>query len=153
MKKCTWCGQEYPDGTRLCATDGQPLEPDEQTNTPKTPSQLSLSNGRPVPITIICIIGIAIVLLSLPSFPRMARILKEVYGDLYVLFWVTSLFITVTSLIGYWLMRRWGVYLYAATFVIGTAYGLVAGIPFTLGGVLVPIGISAIGIAYIRRMR
>jgi hypothetical protein len=27
MKKCSYCGKEYPDDATVCAIDGQPLEP------------------------------------------------------------------------------------------------------------------------------
>ena len=27
MKRCTYCGKEYPDDAVVCATDGQPLQP------------------------------------------------------------------------------------------------------------------------------
>lgn len=39
MKKCTYCGKEYPDETKACAIDSQPLE----TITP-LPSKASVSN-------------------------------------------------------------------------------------------------------------
>ena len=28
MKKCTYCGKEYPEGAEVCAIDGQPLVSD-----------------------------------------------------------------------------------------------------------------------------
>ena len=28
MKKCPWCGKEYPDDVSVCVTDGNPLESD-----------------------------------------------------------------------------------------------------------------------------
>jgi len=34
MKKCSYCGKEYPDDALVCATDGQPLQP----VTPPTPA-------------------------------------------------------------------------------------------------------------------
>ena len=120
--------------------------------TPET-GHLPSSPLRPILITIICVIGIGAVLLSLPAIPRMATVLRESYGAWYVVVWVISLLITVVSLVGYWLMRRWGVYLYVTTFVAGTALGLAAGLPFTLPSVIVPLAISAIGAAYFRRMK
>src|SRR5579859_2588075 len=35
MKKCDWCGQEYPDSTEQCTVDGRALAlPAEQHSTP-----------------------------------------------------------------------------------------------------------------------
>jgi hypothetical protein len=35
MKKCTYCGKEYPDEAEVCAIDHKPLKPDAPTSSPK----------------------------------------------------------------------------------------------------------------------
>lgn len=109
--------------------------------------------GRPVLITVICVIGFGSVLLALPAIPRMVSVLGESYGAWYVPVWIGSLALTFISLVGYWLMRRWGVYLYVAAFLAGTVLGIVAGLPFTVQGIIVPVAVSVIGAVYLRQMR
>jgi len=50
-------------------------------------------------------------------------------------------------------MQRWGLYIYVAMFVVGTVVGLMAGIPFTIVGVLVPLVVIAVGITYWKKMQ
>lgn len=110
------------------------------------------TSERPILITGLCVIGIGALLLTLPFIPSMAATFTESYSW-YAPVWVSSLLITFVSLVGYWLMRRWGVYLYTTAFLVGTALGIVAGLPFTVRGVVVPLGVIAVGAVYFRRMR
>lgn len=55
-------------------------------------------------------------------------------------------------MVGYWRMRRWGVYLYAAGFAVGTLFGILTRVPFTVIGTVVPILVVAVGVFYYRRM-
>ena len=43
MRKCTWCGKEYPDTAEQCAIDGQPLV----GPAPQTPRQTQLDRNEP----------------------------------------------------------------------------------------------------------
>ncbi len=113
---------------------------------------LNATGRRPVVITVFCILGMGIMLLSLLAAPQMVKLLKESIGPWYVPIWIASVVITIVSLIGYWLMRRWGVYLYTATFIAGTVFGLIFGIPFSVPGLLVPFVVIALGFSYFRRM-
>ena len=36
MKKCPWCGKEYPDDVSVCVTDQSPLESDSATAVTQT---------------------------------------------------------------------------------------------------------------------
>ncbi len=107
---------------------------------------------RPRIITIACIVGFVVFGLSLFGLPTMYTMLTAAYGDWYGPIWLLSLGLTFASLIGYWRMKRWGVLLYVGAFIVGTAVGILLGLPFTIPGVIVPALISALGLAYLRRM-
>lgn len=56
MRKCTYCGKEYPDDVNECPEDGQPLTPKPGTPPPLPPgvgmqSQASAKNGEPLATT------------------------------------------------------------------------------------------------------
>ena len=112
-----------------------------------------MPQNRPLAITVICIIGFLGFGLSLFTMPALYGTLTATYGAWYGPFWVASLALTLVSLIGYWLMKKWGVFLYIGTFIAGTAVGVLQGIPFTPLGLVVPLLISALGLVYLRRMR
>ena len=58
----------------------------------------------------------------------------------------------VAGLVGYWLMRRWGLYLYASMTALSLVYALASG-SFSLSSSLSSLAITAIGCAYYARMR
>src|SRR6478736_2801392 len=91
MKKCTWCGKEYPDDVKLCAIDHQPLQPIERAIAPEQSpdSSAKAAGGRPAVITIICVVGFI--------------------SGLFTLITVA----THADDIGLFNMRRWGLYTYA----------------------------------------
>lgn len=66
MKKCTYCGKEYPVEEFVCAVDGQPL----MDTAVKIPLQLSITFGKKHPnisITIkimLCIVWVLLLMLS-----------------------------------------------------------------------------------------
>ena len=112
-----------------------------------------MQQNRPLAITIICIIGFLGFGLSLFTMPALYGTLTATYGAWYGPFWVASLALTLVSLIGYWLMKKWGVFLYIGTFIAGSVVGVLQGIPFTALGLAVPLLISVLGLVYLRRMR
>jgi hypothetical protein len=105
-----------------------------------------------MPVVLLCGIGLGSIILSLPTLPRAGAVLATGFGSWYVPVWIASLVGTVLCLVGYWRMQRWGVYLYTAMFVVLTSIGLIAGLPFTMAGVLVPLLIIGVGFVYLRRM-
>jgi hypothetical protein len=107
---------------------------------------------RPMIITISCTIGFVVFGLSTLTIPSMYGMITAAYGDWYGPVWLLFLGLTLASLIGYWRMKRWGVFLYVGAFIVGTAAGILLGLPFTIPGVIVPALISALGLAYLRRM-
>jgi hypothetical protein len=61
------------------------------------------------------------------------------------------LLLAALGCVGYWKMRRWGVYTYTAMVVLSTAYDLAIEVPFGVA-YLTPVAICAIGWLYFRRM-
>ena len=119
--------------------------------------------SRPILISILCVLTLATFALNLVLLPAAAGGLREAYGIWHVLFWITSSLITLVSIIGYWRMRRWGVYLYAAGFVIGAPIRFILGRfdaqleeafanSFTGAAVLVPLLVILVGFLYFKRM-
>ena len=62
------------------------------------------------------------------------------------------LVLSVASLIGYWRMKKWGVFLYIGTAVTSMMLGLQQGLPFTWVGLAAPLLVSMLGLVYLRRM-
>ena len=115
-------------------------------------SQSPAKGERPLAITIFCIIGIGILVVSLLAIPTVATLLTEKVGAWYAPFLIVSFLITLACFIGYWMMKRWGVYLYTAIFAIGTAVSVFFGLPISLPGLIVPVLVIILGFAYIKRM-
>ena len=121
------------------------------------PEPISESRKRPTIITVFCVIGfisgfisLGLTLLSSRDFNGFS---VETYGAWYMPFVVVNMILYLVSVVGYWKMRKWGVYLYTALFAIGTIVGVVAGVPFTILGVIVPIAVIIIGFTYLKGMR
>jgi hypothetical protein len=110
------------------------------------------TNKRPTAITVVCIIGFVSFGLSLLAIPSLLGRMTSAYGAWYGPFWLVSVALTIVSLIGLWRMKKWGVYLYTALFALGTVVGLVAKLPFTVLGVVVPLVIIGLGFANIKQM-
>lgn len=108
--------------------------------------------NRPTPITVTCVTIFVVFIFGATSMAWFYGPLTSLYGEWYGPFWIASLLLSLVSLIGFWQMKRWGVYTYIGMFVGGTAVGLVMGIPFTIIGLIVPLAISILGIANLKKM-
>jgi hypothetical protein len=111
-----------------------------------------MKSQRPTGIIIICIIGFFAFGLGEFSVPMLYGKLTSTYGAWSGLFWLTSLALTIAILIGYWLMNKWGIYVYVGAFVVGTIVGVLEELPFTVLGVVVPVLVSAFGLVYLRKI-
>ena len=108
---------------------------------------------RPVAISGVCIVFGSVMGPSLFLLPTIASRRAESYGTWFAVLYVVSFAAAVASIVGYWRMKRWGVYLYTAAFVVGTGVGLAMGVPFTVVGVVVPLAFIGLGFGYIGQMQ
>jgi hypothetical protein len=65
--------------------------------------------------------------------------------------WV-FLALALVGCVGYWKMRRWGVYAYTAMVALSTAYDVAIEVPFGVA-YITPIAVCAIGWIYLGRMK
>lgn len=108
---------------------------------------------RPLLVTIFCILGfiaVPIVLFGM-LVPSVRDVLIQRHGVLYVPITLLTTILALAGLIGYWTMKKWGVYVYAAMVVITIIYYLIAGIPDTFGHIY-RLVIVAVGFVYLRKM-
>ena len=114
------------------------------------------SRGRPLFVTLACVLGFLRVLLLVifAILPEYRLAIVQVLGGNY--FITTSLFAAIgfIGLVGIWWMQRWGVVVYAAAAVSGIVYSMISG-QYDLGpAVLVPpIVIIIIGTWYFKQMK
>jgi hypothetical protein len=107
---------------------------------------------RPLAVTIVAVVLCLSIAGSLFVASDLIPTFAKAYGSWYVPVWFTSLAVMLLAAVGYWRMRRWGVYLYAVAFALGTLLGVIAGLPFTITSVLVPMVVIGIGVVYFVRM-
>jgi hypothetical protein len=107
--------------------------------------------ARPILITLACLVGFT-------GLPATAYVMMlNWHGIVAFRGWSFVVALTIlgaigfAGLIGYWLMRRWGLYLYASMTALSLGYALASG-TFSLVGSLSSIAITAIGCAYFTRM-
>ena len=109
---------------------------------------------RPLIITIICIVLFISYLFGFFSLliPDARNAVTQQYGASVIAFTVLSGIVGLVAIIGYWKMRKWGVYLYCASIVINIMGGLVLKFQTSLYAYLMAAVIIGIGLAYFRRM-
>jgi hypothetical protein len=108
---------------------------------------------RPTIITVFCVIGFIGVPFVFGGLliPSARELLIQQYGFSFVPITVLSSLLGLIGLIGYWKMRKWGVYFYSAMAIISIGYGLIVGIPGILGYIL-PLVILGLGFANLKKM-
>src|SRR5277367_6366623 len=105
--------------------------------------------GRPIPITILCILSAIGVVFVIPLiFSDAARSIGAWYPPCLA----ASAIIGAACTVGFWLMRRWALHLYTAMAVINQIVLLATGI-WTIMALILPAIAVAIGFAYYARMR
>ena len=115
----------------------------------------NFSQKRPLIITIICIIGFItalLVILRLLFIPEVATKLREIYGKQFVPAAISLVVIGLIALIGFWKMRKWGVYLYTLMAILGIVHAVFLQLPGRIG-YLGPVIIVIIGFINIRKMK
>ncbi len=116
-------------------------------------TQDSEKNQRPLLITIVCIFGfIGGILVFLGLFIGAARdpVIQQ-YGPSVIPITIVSGLFGLGGLIGFWMMRKWGLYVYSANLVFGIISGMIVGMPFSIGYIL-PIFVAILGFIYFKQM-
>jgi hypothetical protein len=106
---------------------------------------------RPILITLCCLVGFAGVPMTAYVVIRNREAIVAFSGWSFIVALTIFGSMGFAGLIGYWLMRRWGLYLYATMTALSLLYAVVSG-SFNLAGSLSSIAITAIGYAYFSRM-
>ncbi|HTW86530.1 MAG TPA: hypothetical protein VMD75_00865 [Candidatus Binataceae bacterium] len=107
---------------------------------------------RPILITLCCLIGFAGVPLAAYLVFANHEAILAFNGWSFIIALTIFGSMGLAGLIGYWQMRRWGVFLYAAMTVLSLLYARESG-AFNLPGSISSIAITAIGCAYFGRMK
>lgn len=105
--------------------------------------------GRPVAITVLCILSAIGVLFTVPLIFSGAAAMIGAWYPPYLVF---SALIGAACTVGFWLMRRWALYLYTAMVVI-TQIVLLAMGAWSIFALIIPAIVVGIGFAYSSRMR
>lgn len=121
---------------------------------PEVQNQGSIKK-RPIVITVICVVGFlgALLLLFVLLFPNTRDILIQLYGKKFLYMILANLCLGLTGLIGFWKMRKWGVYFYALMIISSVASSIVMKLPQNKIGYIIPLVIIGTGIYYFRDMR
>jgi hypothetical protein len=112
------------------------------------------SSFPPVLIMIACallVAGLLITIIALSSAELSGSATDEYDAPLGPINWI-FLLLALVGCVGYWKMRRWGVYAYTAMVVLSTAYDVMIEVPFGIA-YLTPVAICAIGWLYFGRMK
>lgn len=111
-------------------------------------------NTRPTAITVICILGFIGSALSVLGIMAVSAAMALAPGKIpsFLLPWmIVSTIVGLISLIGYWMMKKWGVLLYTSFFVINQII-LVATHNFGIFGLIIPLIVVGIGFANFNNM-
>ena len=119
--------------------------------------QLETQTAQKVPwiFKVFYVIGIvAAVVLITGSLVGYSELTAK-YGVVYIVVLMVSAVAQIAALVGYFLMRRWGVYLYVSAAIVSFATNVLSGKPIfdNPTGIIFPLFIIFIGIAYLKRMR
>ena len=109
---------------------------------------------RPAIITIICILGFLgaiMMLLTLLSASARTQMIQE-EGAIIMPFLMSIFIFWVAGMIGYWKMKRWGVYLYCVMAVISIGGGFLFDLQTGTFSYLMPIIVIGVGLIYFKRM-
>lgn len=105
--------------------------------------------GRPLAITILCVIGFIGALFTIPVM------FTDIPGQLHPWYPPLLLFSAVVGaacLVGFWKMRRWALYTYTGFSLVNQVVLLEMG-QWSLLAILPPLTVIAIGFMYLHRMR
>jgi hypothetical protein len=115
--------------------------------------QSTLPEKRPILISALCIFGFLSFLFSMSWFfiPFARNSMIQAYGVVFVPVSLLIYILGLIGFIGYWKMKKWGVYTYTTMAVLSIGYSLILGI----SGIyiyLFPIVTVAVGFANLKKM-
>jgi hypothetical protein len=113
-----------------------------------------METKRPPIITLICVLamlGAVFTLIGL-SVPGIRQPLAQQFGIWFVPLVIVQLSGGIASIVGLWMMRKWGLYLYVALTALGIVIDVVAGEGDRAGGYFIPIFVIIMGFRYSKRM-
>ena len=103
---------------------------------------------RPIAITVICVLAVIGVLFTIPLiFSESAAS----FGEWYPPFLALSCVVGAACTVGFWLMRRWAVYLYAGFLCVSQIVLLAMG-AWNIVALVIPVAVVIIGFVYLPRM-
>lgn len=105
-------------------------------------------NRPPEAIIAVCFVMLAISLFDIYSILKTDL---SQFSLLHLVLIVASMTITLASIVGIWMMRRWGVYLFACVFLASQANMLAQG-QWSIGVILLPLLILTVTGAHFKRM-
>ena len=112
---------------------------------------------RPVILTIFCILGLFYTVLTLRNEIYFEPLQFFKFHDLKGVFPLLLATMRIIGLVGYWMMREWGVGLFSISFIFGIAYAAlfykIAPAEIDFWRLIIPLMIVIVGIANLNKMR
>lgn len=117
-----------------------------------TLAQPAAAQGRPVAITVICVLSVIGIALSLIGLITSASLFASIAGW-YPIYLGIIIVVNSISTYGLWIMKKWALYLYTATFILNLIIGIMlAGFSSALLGSIISLIVLVICWAYQARM-
>jgi hypothetical protein len=115
-----------------------------------TVAQPTMSAGRPVAITVICVLSMIGIVLSIVGLVTAMSVFAAI-AAWYPIYIVVVIVVNAASTYGLWMMKKWGLYVYTASFIISQLIAFAYG-GFSIIGLVIPLIVLAICWAYQARM-
>jgi hypothetical protein len=148
LTPCVRCGEEVSPNAKACPRCGEP-----------DPSHVSKRPKRPALISVICVFVFLCAPLLLAGFaiPSVHEQVVQLYGPVYAGWFLLSMVFGLIPFVGYWRMRKWGVWLYAAWQAVNTILALAGAFPIPINalwavGHVVPLFVLGVGFWNLRKM-
>lgn len=107
---------------------------------------------RPLALTVLCLVGWLAIAVSAGRIATQWEVFSQLPAA-HVIGAPLALAIPATSLVGYWVMRRWGLWLILLGTLARVAVGSVGALPLRPADLIWPGVIVLFGLAYFRRLK
>ena len=115
-------------------------------------SEAGVKFRRPLPLTVLCLVGWLVIAVAASRIAIHWPVIRTL-PPAHVVGAPVAIAVSAVSLIGYWLMRRWGLGLILLGTLIRVAVSLAGTLPVRLVDLLWPGVIVSFGLVYFRRLR